>query len=86
MITISGGNYANNALSRFHASHGAESTHSHKRSSTNSDRQIRHCNICRQAFIPEFRYQLFCGKCRQQDDSFMFNEWLPGFVPADSRA
>lgn len=39
--------------------------------------QIHHCNICRQPFVPEFKYQLFCGKCRNQDESFMFNEWLP---------
>lgn len=38
---------------------------------------VRHCNICRRAFTPAFRYQLFCGKCRIKEDSFMFHEWLP---------
>ena len=76
MITIKG-NYADNKLTTIRASHGADSTHSHTRSVKGSGERTRHCNICRQAFTPEFRFQLFCGKCRKQDDSFMFSEWLP---------
>ncbi len=37
----------------------------------------RSCNICHQSFTPEFKYQLFCGKCRTQDESFNFHEWMP---------
>ena len=74
MITIKG-NYADNELTTIRASHGADSAHPHKRRGKGG--RIQRCNICRQAFAPEFRYQLFCGKCRKQDDSFMFSEWLP---------
>ncbi len=38
--------------------------------------RFRKCNICRKKFAPQFRYQLFCGKCRAVDDSFRFSEWL----------
>lgn len=39
--------------------------------------QRRHCNLCRDVFVPEFKYQLFCGRCRKHNDAFIFNEWLP---------
>lgn len=37
----------------------------------------RSCNICHQSFTPEYKYQLFCGKCRSEDESFHFHEWMP---------
>lgn len=76
MITLNG-NYITSDMSRIRASRRAESTHSRKQRSKHSDRQIRRCNICRRVFAPQFRFQLFCQKCRQQDDSFAFSEWLP---------
>lgn len=76
MITLNG-NCVTSDTSRIRASHSQESAHSRKQSPKDSTRQIRHCNICRKVFSPEFRLQLFCKKCRQQDDSFMFSEWLP---------
>lgn len=44
-----------------------------------SDRHAvkRQCNLCQQSFRPEFKFQLFCKRCRARDDSFMFHEWLP---------
>ncbi len=80
MITIKQ-NYTDNKVTTIRASHGADSLRSHKRSEKSSGGRTRHCNICRRAFTPEFRFQLFCGKCRKQDDSFIFNEWLPQIPP-----
>lgn len=37
----------------------------------------RCCNLCRQTYQPEFRFQRFCRKCRSHNDSFLFHEWLP---------
>ena len=66
-------NYVNN----FPNSRTAKSAHLTDGDSGEVKHQIHRCNICRQPFVPEFKYQLFCGKCRSQDDSFIFNEWLP---------
>ncbi len=37
----------------------------------------RRCNLCRQPYKAEFAFQRFCRKCRTQNDSFLFHEWLP---------
>ncbi len=44
----------------------------------------RQCNLCQMSFRPEFKFQLFCKKCRVRDDSFMFHEWLPR-IPQTAR-
>ena len=76
MIAIQS-NRPKNYMSSVRTSRAAKFTHLTDGASGEVKHQVHRCNICRQPFVPEFKYQLFCGKCRTQDDSFMFNEWLP---------
>lgn len=43
--------------------------------------EIHSCNLCRQTFEAKNRYQLFCEKCRSENELFRFSEWLPN--PSD---
>lgn len=76
MITING-TYSKYDLSGIRSSQAADTARFNDSRSNKLSHPARHCNICRQLFTPEFKYQLFCGKCRTTDDSFNFNEWLP---------
>lgn len=76
MITING-TYSKYNVSGIRSSHTADSARFNKSRNAKVSYPSRHCNICKQLFTPEFKYQLFCGKCRTTDDSFSFNEWLP---------
>jgi hypothetical protein len=37
----------------------------------------RRCDLCRESFKPQFKFQRFCRRCRTQNESFLFHEWLP---------
>lgn len=45
--------------------------------STLTKQKRRHCNLCGKQFQPAYRYQLFCKHCRNLNESYLFNEWLP---------
>lgn len=36
----------------------------------------RTCNLCHNEFVPDTKHDRFCKNCKQNDERFIYAEWL----------